>query len=257
MTTIPEILTLAFILISASVLSFCSVWAIEDFCDWMKTRRKKTTLFGKKHWSPAFWTRSVVGRFAVKRGKDFRRFIVNFIMPIFKGLQLGVQSIEAIRAVYRESEMWWSSAKKYRPGTHLTQLWCKACANQSLGVWLDRLPDSESGEPLTNRPHRSVCLKCYNEMPKEKRALYSVAWTEYNNPYEGEEEMEYEYAPPILRSNPRSRTEVELDYNYSPPVPDPSELMAPEIFERLEAFSGAHNSHPVFVTGIIGEEDGR
>lgn len=234
-----ETITLFASIVLLSVLVASTFCGFLDYADWRSTRRKKRTLMMKDKWAPAYWTRSFVARFAVKIARKVKRYLVNLIYPIIKGMRLGVQSIRTIRAVFYDGEMWFSSARHYLPGTHLTQVWCPACSNQRLGVWLDRLPDYSTGEPLTNKPHKSLCLDCYNKMPKEKRALYSLSWTEYSNPHEDDDEREREMevgysAPTDLSGIQRDMSDFwtqRLD-SQMPPV------MAPPVFDTIGEANG-------------------
>lgn len=262
MSDLLEIGLCVFMLVLASGLSLSIRFAMVDYRKWKIIRRKKSKHFfpleSQKVWRPSYWSQSEVVKLGGKVLSDLWYKASVVFMPFIKGAQLGVQSITAIRAVFKDREMYVDGAFKYAPGTHLTQVLCRACSKQTLGVWLERLPDKTTGEVLSNKPFKAVCLTCLRKLPKENRALYSVAWTEQSNPFEeGEDESDY-CAPGIVREMFGARAPLPTPIEMAVDMADDldSQIMAPmaevDFWRQQMAPQNTPGRAPEFEYGLSG-----
>jgi len=121
------------------------------------------------------------------RAKAKRFFIIN-VGSIFQSLNMGVSVHGAIRAILKDSADWWQSFAKTQVASYLTQVRCYSCGEQRLGIWVEKRPDKETGEVLSNRPNRCYCLKCWGKVPSDMRKSLTPIWTEAGEPFRDDDD---------------------------------------------------------------------
>lgn len=170
-----EILLALGILISVAVLFF-SGWALQDTLErwWYGRRRRRDFRRGKVRdvWQPSYWEYSQALKYIRKAGRWAYGYVRLLFSPIFKALELMPGIIKAFRTGFDIGSSG-LMRQRWDPSLYLCQIYCETCGCQGLGVWLERMPDKYTGEILTNKPNKGVCLKCLLKMG-HKTSMYTA-----------------------------------------------------------------------------------